>query len=222
MKGIPQPLRAVWLGNTSKLTLDAGSFSIFESGEFAGQGLLDPIHPGEKRLLSYAGDQAMRVWFAGREEKKTLHHLQIKKGVVIETHLDVAKINYSASNTGDEPRTLLLERPRPANGWSLDNSSKVAESTPTSYRFRVPVAAHSTATLEVHESGPEYTNVTLDAEEDNTAYLLDLVKRVPDALEKLKPVIDAEGALVDLDDRIDKSKEAEEAARATRRATAKT
>ncbi|MDR3684404.1 MAG: hypothetical protein P4L11_11820, partial [Geothrix sp.] len=57
----PTPLRAVWLENTSKLTLDSGSFSIFESGEFAGEGLLDPIHPGEKRLLSYATDQALRV-----------------------------------------------------------------------------------------------------------------------------------------------------------------
>jgi hypothetical protein len=55
------PLRAVWLENKSKLTLDSGSFSIFESGEFAGEGLLDPIHPGEKRLLSYAADQAVRV-----------------------------------------------------------------------------------------------------------------------------------------------------------------
>jgi hypothetical protein len=57
----PMPLRAVWLENKSKLTLDSGSFSIFESGEFAGEGLLDPIHPGEKRLLSYAADQAVRV-----------------------------------------------------------------------------------------------------------------------------------------------------------------
>jgi hypothetical protein len=32
----PTPLRAVWLENKSKLTLDSGSFSIFESGEFAG------------------------------------------------------------------------------------------------------------------------------------------------------------------------------------------
>jgi hypothetical protein len=63
----PTPLRAVWLENKSKLTLDAGSFSIFESGEFAGEGLLDPIHPGEKRLLSYAADQAVRVKVTDRD-----------------------------------------------------------------------------------------------------------------------------------------------------------
>ena len=63
--GAATPLRALWLENKSKLTLDSGSFSIFESGEFAGEGLLDPIHPGEKRLLSYAVDQAVRVRRSG-------------------------------------------------------------------------------------------------------------------------------------------------------------
>jgi predicted nucleic acid-binding Zn-ribbon protein len=51
--------------------------------------------------------------------------------------------------------------------------------------------------------------VTLNADNDQTSYLLELVKRVPDALEKLKPVIDAQGALVELDRRIAAS-EAEE------------
>ena len=77
----PTPLRAVWLENKSKLTLDSGSFSIFESGEFAGEGLLDPIHPGEKRLLSYAADQAVRVKVTDRDGKRTLHHVKIAQGL---------------------------------------------------------------------------------------------------------------------------------------------
>jgi hypothetical protein len=48
----PVPLRALWLTNSSGLTPDRGSFSVFENGEFAGQGLTDPIHSGERRLLS--------------------------------------------------------------------------------------------------------------------------------------------------------------------------
>ncbi len=52
----PRPLRALWLTNSSPLTLDGGSFSILESEAFAGEGLTDSIKPGEKRLLSYAAD----------------------------------------------------------------------------------------------------------------------------------------------------------------------
>ena len=64
----------------------------------------------------------------------------------------------------------------------------------------------------MRERGPESTTVTLNAENDQTSYLLDLVKRVPDALEKLKPVIDAQGALVELDRRISASEEDEQTA----------
>jgi len=210
----PTPLRAVWLENKSKLTLDSGSFSIFESGEFAGEGLLDPIHPGEKRLLSYAADQAVRVKVTDRDGKRTLHHVQIKNGVVIETYMDVASKTYSAINSSDGTRDVLIEHPRRTNGWELDGDLKAAESAPSLYRFRLPVPAHTTAKLEVRERGPEKTTVELTSTYDESVYLLDLVKRVPDALEKLKPVIDAQTALADLDRRIKESKQTEATASA--------
>jgi hypothetical protein len=210
----PTPLRAVWLENKSKLTLDSGSFSIFESGEFAGEGLLDPIHPGEKRLLSYAADQAVRVKVTDRDNQRTLHHVKITKGVIIETHMDVASVTYSATNHAEADRMVLLEHPRRDNGWTLDEGLKADETAPDLYRFKLPVAAHSTEKLEVRERGPENTNVWLNASSDQRIYLLDLVKRVPDALDKLKPVIDAQTALADLDRRIAESKETEKTAAA--------
>lgn len=211
----PTPLRAVWLENKSKLTLDSGSFSIFESGEFAGEGLLDPIHPGERRLLSYAADQAVRVKVTGRESKRTLHHVKIAHGSIIETHMDVASVSYSATNSADVDRVVLLEHPRhnETKGWSLDEGLTPAESAPGIYRFRLPVPAHSTAKLEVREHGPEHTTVSLNSSQDQRTYLLDLVKRVPDALDKLKPVIDAQAALADLDQKINEAKQQEETAK---------
>jgi hypothetical protein len=210
----PVPLRAVWLDNTSKLTLDAGSFSIFESGEFAGEGLLDPIHPGEKRLLSYAADQAVRVRIEDRSGRRNLSHLEVRKGVIIETHMDVTSQTYVAVNSADEAREVLIEHPRHSNGWSLDDSLKADETTPTLYRFKVPVSAHSTAKLEVREHGPELVRVDLNANQNQTQYLLDLVKRVPDALDKLQPVIDAETAVATLETKIAESKRTEERASA--------
>jgi hypothetical protein len=206
------PLRAVWLENKSKLTLDSGSFSIFESGEFAGEGLLDPIHPGEKRLLSYAADQAVRVKITDRENLRTLHHVMIRKGVIVETHMDVASVTYAATNHAETDHVVLVEHPRRNNGWVLDDGMKADETAPDLYRFRLPVASHATAKLEVREHGPESTTVQLNAYSDQTNYLLDLVKRVPDALEKLKPVIDAQIALTELNRRIQESKETEKSA----------
>jgi hypothetical protein len=208
----PTPLRAVRLENTSKLTLDSGSFSIFESGEFAGEGLLDPIHPGEKRLLSYAADQAVRVRVTDNQSKRTLHHVEVRQGVIIETHMDVAGMTYSAVNSGDEDRVVLLEHPRRMNGWSLDDSIKPDETAASLYRFKVPVAAHATAKLEVREHGPEMVRVDLNANQNQNGYLLDLVKRVPGALTALQPVIDAQTTVAKLDWNIAESKKAEAAA----------
>lgn len=56
------------------------------------------------------------------------------------------------------------------------------------------MAANSTAALEVREQGPASTTVTLNGDEDQSEYLLSLVRRAPDALDKLEPVIDAETA----------------------------
>src|SRR6202790_5023141 len=54
--GSGRPLRGLWLRNTSPLTFDGGSFSVLENEVFAGEGLTDPIKPGERRLLSSAPD----------------------------------------------------------------------------------------------------------------------------------------------------------------------
>src|SRR5439155_8228730 len=43
-----RPLRSLWLTNSSGLTLDGGSFSVPDAGAFAGEGLIDPMKPGEK------------------------------------------------------------------------------------------------------------------------------------------------------------------------------
>lgn len=210
-----RPLRAVWLENKSKLTLDSGSFSIFESGEFAGEGLLDPIHPGEKRLLSYAADQAVRVKVTARDQSRNLHHVKISKGVIVETRKDVASVTYSATNSADVQRVVLIEHPRRTNGWTLaDGVTAPAETAPNLYRFKLPVAGNSTATLEVREHGPESTTVTLDASYNQMNYLLDLGKRVPDAVDKLKPVIDAQSALFELDQKIQESRKTEQTAAA--------
>jgi hypothetical protein len=210
----PTPLRAVWLENKSKLTLDSGSFSIFESGEFAGEGLLDPIHPGERRLLSYAADQAVRVRVTAQDGQRTLHHVQIGHGYVVETYMNVASKTYSATNSSDGTRDVLIEHPRRVNGWELEGDLKPAESTPSLYRFKLPVAAHATEKLEVRERGPEKSQIYLNANTNYSEYLLTLCKQVPEALDKLKPVIDAEVALADLERRIQESKQTEEAASA--------
>ncbi|HKN60514.1 MAG TPA: carboxypeptidase-like regulatory domain-containing protein, partial [Candidatus Acidoferrales bacterium] len=83
--GSPRPLRALWLTNSSALTLDGGSFSILEDEAFAGEGLTDSIKPGERRLLSYAADLGVRAESTANFNPQRVTHLRIAHGVMIQT-----------------------------------------------------------------------------------------------------------------------------------------
>ncbi len=64
------PLRSVWLTNSSGATLDGGTFAVLEDQTFAGEGIIEALQSGEKRIVSYAADLALNVsanaWSAAR------------------------------------------------------------------------------------------------------------------------------------------------------------
>jgi len=198
----PTPLRAVWLENTSKLTLDSGSFSIFESGEFAGEGLLDPIHPGEKRLLSYAVDQAVKVRRGDLSQTRTLHHIAMHEGVLVETTSTVTDTNYVVTNAADQTRAVIVEHTRQPNA-ELDADVKPDETTATAYRFRLGVDPHQTKELKVREHANISERVQIGTQSDNVETLIAVGDYSPALAEKLKPAIEAQTALADLNAKIE-------------------
>jgi hypothetical protein len=203
----PRALRAIWLENKSKLTLDSGSFSIFESGEFAGEGLLDPIHPGEKRLLSYAVDQAVRVRTQGFNDTRTLRHIAVSKGLMVRTSSEVTENTYTITNAADEQRDVVVEHTR-KGGAELESDTKPAETTATAYRFKVGVAPHETKELHVKERSNLSETVVIGTEVANdSSFLVTVSKYSPELEEKLRPVIAAEGALETVNDKIEENQQ---------------
>jgi len=189
------PFRAIWLENTSKLTFDRGSFSIFESGVFAGQGLLDPIHPGEKRLLSYAADQAVRVKQHPEESKRETRSVRITaRGVVKKTYAAESRMTYDAINAAEDARVVVIEVHRRPDRH-LSPECKAAETAPNLYRFRLPVASHQTASLLFADEGPEYENWQINEDSDQVAVLQHLAEEVPALQDKLKPLYSAQESI---------------------------
>ena len=199
------PLRAIWLENNSKLTLDSGSFSIFENGEFAGEGLLDPIHPGEKRLLSYAVDQAVRVHRSGYNDTRTLRHIAVHEGVMVETTSEVTDSTYTINNAAEEKRDVVIEHARRPNS-ELDSTEKPDETTATAYRFRVGVDPHKSTDLHVTERANLSETIRIGTPQFNNGQLLVTVSKYsPELGEKLRPAIDAETALADLNRKLNEN-----------------
>jgi hypothetical protein len=150
-QGSPRPLRALWLTNSSALTLDGGSFSVLEDETFAGEGLLDPLKPGEKRLLSYAMDLSMMVDTKQESESQRVTRVRILRGVMIHTSELRERKTFTIRNEDTTARTVVIEHPvRP--GWKLAKDSTPAEMTPSYHRFRVAVESKKTTALVVNES----------------------------------------------------------------------
>ena len=165
--GSPRPLRALWLTNSSALTLDGGSFSILEDEAFAGEGLTDSIKPGERRLLSYAADLGVRAESRANSDPQRVTHLRIVHGVMIQTSENRQQTTYTVRDDDTTSRTVLIEHPLRA-GWTIAGDGETPDETTSSvYRFRVKVEPKATATLTVRESSPietryELTNLTDD------------------------------------------------------------
>jgi archaellum component FlaC len=159
-------LRALWLDNTSALTFDGGSFNVLEGDAFAGEGLMDPIKPGEKRLLSYAADLGVLVDAKQKAENQRVTRVFIAHGLMTQSTQEREENTYTIRNRDTSQRTVVIEHPaRP--GWKLTDDEKPAESSASFHRFRMTVDSKKTETLLVKEYRPvtnsyQLSNVTED------------------------------------------------------------
>jgi hypothetical protein len=158
--GGPRPLRSVWLTNSTGLTLDAGAFTVLEGSTFAGEGLLDPIKPGEKRLLSYAVDLGVQIEARRGDDQQHVSRIRINRGIAVQQSEQTSRRMYTLRNNDTTARTVIVEHQiRP--GWTLMKGAVPAETSLSAYRFAVRVEPKSVATLEVGERHPLDTNYSV-------------------------------------------------------------
>ena len=149
--GSGRPLRGLWLKNTSPLTFDGGSFSVLENEVFAGEGLTDPIKPGERRLISYATDLGLLVEASQNSQPQHVTRAKISKGILTQVSELLERTLYVARNQDSGTRMLVIEHPaRPE--WRLAKGAKdPEEKAPGVYRFRIEVPSKASASLPVEE-----------------------------------------------------------------------
>lgn len=161
------PLRALWIKNTSGQVLDAGSFNVLEADTFAGEGVLETIHPDERRLLSYAGDAAVHIKYSDESLQMPMSRIRIAKGTVQITRKEHKTSKIAIRNADSEPRQVIVEYPAEED-WKLSpKTQQPEESTESYHRFRVKVDAQKTAELKIesdHSLDDSFALNSLDSE----------------------------------------------------------
>ncbi|HWH60421.1 MAG TPA: carboxypeptidase regulatory-like domain-containing protein [Terriglobales bacterium] len=177
------PLRAIWIKNTSGQMLDSGTFNILDGGAFAGEGVLQSIHPDERRLLSYAADTAVHVKQEDEAINQPYSRVKIAKGVMLLTQEERDKSKFHIRNADKVARVVVLEIPA-QDGWSLTKDTpKPEESTASFHRFRVPVGGGKTAELTVQSVHPQDTQYALTNLDSNLVAILGRQQRITPAMQ---------------------------------------
>ncbi len=173
-----------------------------EDNAFSGEGLIDPLKPAERRLLSYAVDQAVRVKYDADENTLPVTHIKIAKGVMIETREQRDHATYTIRNSDTQSRDVIIEHPL-REGWKLASEAKPEETSASFYRFRVKVPANQTAELKLDEVEPLESTIALSSITDDQIKLLFTEKAIkPEVEQALRKSIQQKNEIAALDQQI--------------------
>jgi len=199
--GLPRPLRALWLTNSSGVTLDGGSFSVMEEETFAGEGIFDPIRPGEKRLVSYAVDLALNESSRLGSEQQRVTRVRVSRGIMTQENEVRERKTYTFRNEDTQPRSVIVEHPvRP--GYELRSEPRPEETTADWMRFRVRVDPKQTASLVVEEARPVATTYNLTNLNGQQVDLFVRQKSInPELEEALRRVLGQKNTIADLEEK---------------------
>jgi hypothetical protein len=160
------PMSALYLNNSTGLTLESGPLTIIENDTYAGEALTGRIKPGEKRFITYAVDLGCRVSVKEDEEDQKAYRAEIINGEFRLHYKQMKTTVYTLNNLTDRAKTVYIEHPYDKDEkWQLVKTAKPVETTEKYHRFKVIVAPKTTTQFSVSEELPEshtyaLTNVT--------------------------------------------------------------
>jgi hypothetical protein len=160
------PMSALYLNNTTGLTLESGPLTIIENDTYAGEALTGRIKPGEKRFITYAVDLGCRVSVKEDEEDQKAYRAEIINGEFNLHYKQMKTTVYTLNNLTDRPKTVYIEHPYDKDEkWQLVKTANPVETTEQYHRFKVTVAPKATTQFSVSEELPEshtylLTNIT--------------------------------------------------------------
>lgn len=147
--GSQHPLNAAEITNNSGATLDGGAITVYDSGAYAGEALVETIKAGDKRLISYAVDLGTRITTAFDSDSKLQSEIHYRRGVLTTRTAVTETKTFTIRNVDPSVKTVILEHPV-RQGYKL-SSDEAKEKTASAYRFEVAVDGDSTKKFPVVE-----------------------------------------------------------------------
>jgi hypothetical protein len=143
------PMNAAELTNSTGKTLDGGPITVFDTGAYGGEALMETLKGGDRRLISYAIDLGTRISTQFDSRSDLVREIHLRRGVLTTRSAAVETRTYTIRSVDQKPKTLIIEHPARPQFTLLDQ--KPWETTPTAYRFQVKLAPGATEKFPVRE-----------------------------------------------------------------------
>lgn len=166
-RSTPNPRAAVELTNNTGKTLDGGPITLYRAGDYAGEGLVETLRNGDKRLFSYAVDLGLRISSKLDSSSQVVREIHASGGVLTARSAYEVTTTFTAHNVDARAKTLLIEHPVQSGTKIL--SPTPAETTSSLYRFSVNVPAKGDATLPVKEESMSDATFSIGMMDEGTA-----------------------------------------------------
>ncbi len=188
------PLLGLKLKNTSGAHLMQGPITVFEGSTYAGDSRVLDVQPNEERLISYAIDLGTEVSPKAGKQTAEITEVKVVKGVVWTKRVQRQEREYTIANRSEQNRVVLVEHPnRKDQGFELLGDQK-PEETRNLWRFRVPVTAGKTQTLDVVEERELSETVALtNAPANQLRYFIKLRQSSPALKRALTKALELKG-----------------------------
>ncbi len=153
------PMSGALLKNTSGLRLPPGPITVFDSGMYAGDALLQTFGENDQRLISYAIDLDTLV-DPSQSSSTQVTKVSIIRGVLTIQRLNSYSQTWSIQNKSTKDKSIIIEYPK-TTGRSLVSPAAPMEQTPSLYRFKTVATKASTSEFTVREQMPGTETIAL-------------------------------------------------------------
>jgi hypothetical protein len=144
------PLNAAELTNNTGKTLDGGPITVYDSGAYAGEALVETVKNGDKRFISYGVDLGTRIGTKLNSQTDDIREIHAHNGILTTLSALVQKQTYTIRNVDPRAKTLVIEYNIRPNFKLIDTAAPM-ETTRDVYRFEVKVPAAGNVEFPVTE-----------------------------------------------------------------------
>lgn len=104
-----RPYRTVKFKNETDFSLGKGKTTIYNSGVFSGECILDTAKPGENRMLPHCLENGVKIVKEKSSVERKVNSLKLSDGVGVIEELYSGNTTYVIENKKDEPFSVALE-----------------------------------------------------------------------------------------------------------------